>query len=541
MSYSLKDAVYSKESPPNWIHLGLVVLFVLVGAHAIGLVLYRLFWHPLARYPGPKLAAATQWYETYYSVVRGGQFPFEVQRMHKKYGPVVRINPEEIHIDDPTFYETLYSPTDVVDKLPFLTAVANLPGVVSFTTLGEFHRPLRRAVAPFFTRARVLDSYAAENGAIRSVTNRLSHILSTKFARKNTPVNIRRMLASLATDIIWEIAFCQPSDFIAAPDFSHPFPIAFEVALGVTHWNSHFPWLMKLLSFVPQSLVVRAWPTMRASFEWRDTIKQQVDKIMDPRNKDAFDTSPDKTLVHQLTGPDIPQELRKTDRVVLENINIVGASMGTVVWIMTTGMYYILADPDVLQRLQKELLDGIPDDCLHLPDLRELEKLVYLRACIDESLRLAFGNLQRLTRVRRDEAVTYGNYVFEPKTPLAMDAWHMHTNEILFPEPMRFNPDRWLGHSSVGADEPLVPGGVKPQKTRPLSHYMKAFSSGTRACFGDHLSRAVMTITFATLFRRHKMHMHHSIYFERDVKVHMDKFLAQPREDSKGVFIVVDK
>ena len=61
--------------------------------------------------------------------------------MHKKYGPVVRITPDEIHIDDPTFYDVLFNPTDMVDKLPFLTSAGNLSGVVSFSTLVEFHRP----------------------------------------------------------------------------------------------------------------------------------------------------------------------------------------------------------------------------------------------------------------------------------------------------------------------------------------------------------------------------------------------------------------
>ena len=89
--------------------------------------------------------------------------------------------------------------------------------------------------------------------------------------------------------------------------------------------------------------------------------------------------------------------------------------------------------------------------------------------------------MQRLTRIHPKKALIHGDYVFDPKTPLAMDVWHMHTNETLFPVPMRFNPDRWLGQPTVDAGAaPLVPGGVKPQKTRPLNHYMRASSGGTR-------------------------------------------------------------
>jgi cytochrome P450 len=538
----LMKLLHHEDGSPNWIHIVIVGIIIFLKARAIGLVLYRLYWSPLRKYPGPKLAAITGYYETYYSIVKGGQWPFEIQRMHEKYGPIVRITPDELHIDDPTFFEVLFYPTDIVDKHPLLTRAGGLPGAVSFATEGELHRPRRMAVAPFFSRSKVIDDYASDKGAMRSVANRLSHTLSTSFAGRREPVNIRRMLASAATDIIWEIVFRQPSHFTEAPEFSHPFPMSFEGALAASHWNSHFPWLMKMLNLIPEWVIYATWPMMRTNLEWRKAITAQVDKIMDPRNKDAYENSAQQTLVHQLTNPKIPEDVRKTERVVIENINIVGASMGAVVWTMTTGMYYILEDPKILKRLQQELREAIPDEKGELPDIRELEKLEYLRACINEALRLAFGGLQRQTRIRNNKTLTYGDHVFGPRTALAMDIWHMNTNPTVFPDPMRFNPDRWLGDTTVYAENgPLVPGGQKPAKDRSLWHYMRAFSAGTRNCFGDHLAMSTITIVLATLFRRHEMHLHHSTYFERDVKIHTDVFLARPKAESKGIFVVFDK
>lgn len=51
-------------------------------------VFYRLFLHPLANFPGPKLAAATRGFEAYYDVVRKGQYTFKIAEMHEKYGTV---------------------------------------------------------------------------------------------------------------------------------------------------------------------------------------------------------------------------------------------------------------------------------------------------------------------------------------------------------------------------------------------------------------------------------------------------------------------
>lgn len=51
---------------------------------------YRLYLSPLANFPGPKLAAWTQWYEFYWNVIRPGQFTFHLQELHDTYGKSTR-------------------------------------------------------------------------------------------------------------------------------------------------------------------------------------------------------------------------------------------------------------------------------------------------------------------------------------------------------------------------------------------------------------------------------------------------------------------
>lgn len=49
-------------------------------------VVKRLCFHPLRNVPGPKLAAATGWYEFYYDVICNGDYSHKYQELHEKYG-----------------------------------------------------------------------------------------------------------------------------------------------------------------------------------------------------------------------------------------------------------------------------------------------------------------------------------------------------------------------------------------------------------------------------------------------------------------------
>ena len=52
----------------------------------VGGAIYRLFFSPLAQFPGRKIAILTAWYEAYYQIVKRGRYPWEIQKMHEQYG-----------------------------------------------------------------------------------------------------------------------------------------------------------------------------------------------------------------------------------------------------------------------------------------------------------------------------------------------------------------------------------------------------------------------------------------------------------------------
>ncbi len=73
----------------------LIVVGVLLVVWTICTVVYRIFFHPLAAFPGPKLAIATYCYEWYYDLILGGQYTFKLKELHERYG-MSRTHPRNI-------------------------------------------------------------------------------------------------------------------------------------------------------------------------------------------------------------------------------------------------------------------------------------------------------------------------------------------------------------------------------------------------------------------------------------------------------------
>jgi hypothetical protein len=78
---------------------GIAYAFAAFTVYNVVKYFYRLTFHPLARFPGPKLAAATTLYNAYYDILTPGLIK-RLPDMHKKYGPIIRIQPNELHIGD---------------------------------------------------------------------------------------------------------------------------------------------------------------------------------------------------------------------------------------------------------------------------------------------------------------------------------------------------------------------------------------------------------------------------------------------------------
>jgi hypothetical protein len=85
--------------------LASVATILVIGYFALR-SLYRITFHPLVRFPGPKLRAISHLPHAF-SGSRGRQ-PYGVREPHRRYGPVVRICPDQLSFITPSSWEDIY-------------------------------------------------------------------------------------------------------------------------------------------------------------------------------------------------------------------------------------------------------------------------------------------------------------------------------------------------------------------------------------------------------------------------------------------------
>ncbi len=72
----------------------------------LAVVVRRIFFHPLSRIPGPKLAAISNVWYAYH--VKHGLTAEMGPRLHRRYGPVVRVGPNEVWFNTKEAFDTIY-------------------------------------------------------------------------------------------------------------------------------------------------------------------------------------------------------------------------------------------------------------------------------------------------------------------------------------------------------------------------------------------------------------------------------------------------
>lgn len=491
----------------------LAVLFVF---YVFGLYIYRMFFDRLSHIPGPKLAAASLWYEFYYDVVKKGQYTFEIGRMHKKYGPIVRISPYEIHINDPEFIDEVYpgsSPRSM--KYQWSQKMFGIHSAFLVTESHELHRIRRNALAHYFSKQSLRDLEPGVQSQVDKLVSRLQGLKGT-----GTAVNLLDVYACLTGDIIGQYAFARPYGFLDDPDFS---PYWHNIMIEVSqngHILKQFGWMLPLMQSMPDWMVKKTNPQMMTLINFQRGFRKQIVEVKESIARGEKPTGQTTIFYDVLTNPNVRPQEKTTDHLQDEAQTVIGAGTVTTGHILAHLSYYLISNPAILRKLQSELLP-LMSETDGRPKWSQLEALPYLSAVIQEGLRIAYGVSHRLQRLFPDKILQYDTYSIPTMTPVSMTAPFIHDNPSLFPNPRTFNPDRFFAN----------PG---------LKKYIMSFSKGSRQCAGLNLAYAEFYLALAAMFAPGGFEWELYETDVTDVELKHDFMNTCPRLDSKGIRAVVN-
>ena len=201
----------------------------------------------------------------------------------------------------------------------------------------------------------------------------------------------------------------------------------------------------------------------------------------------------------------------------------VTAGFETTAFTIETAMFHVLSNPEILTKLKQELAPALAlSKSNGLPSWTELEKLPYLSAVIQESLRMSLGVSSRLPRKNTKSEMVYKYWVIPKGQLVGMTQRDVLYNAEIYPDPMRFLPERWL----------------KGEESKELlNKYLVTFSKGARRCIGMHLAYAELYLTLAAMFGQFEMELFETT--RRDVEPVVDYFIPKAVPDSKGVRLLV--
>ncbi|KAJ9660877.1 hypothetical protein H2201_006769 [Coniosporium apollinis] len=474
-------------------------------------------------FPGPKIAAATHLCEFYYDVIQRGQFVFKLQEWHAKHGPIIRINPDEIHIYDADYLlSSVFTASSGKrrEKYEVATRVFGAPQAAIATVDHNVHRMRRGAMGRFFSKENV-----------RRVEPIIQTMLQRMFARMQDyqetgrPLIISLLYSAFTADVITEYAFAKSSNYLDMPDLNKKF---FDMMVGVHEMGAmarYFKWMMPVLNSLPPWLVTNLNPGMHEFFVFQEDMKGRIQEVKE--KSEYYEALAHKTVFHEILNSDIPAPEKTVDRLWQDAEIVSVAGTETTAWTLAVITFYLLADPEVLRRLGAELFtiaeESVP--------WKRLEKLPYLTAVIQEGLRLSFGVTSRLVRTCPEETVRYESkgklWEIPPGTPISTTGPLYHLDPSIFPDPLRFRPERWL------------------QAGHDLDRYLWSFSKGSRQCLGMNLAYAELYLCLFAVFRKYGGPGDHDPRMElfdtsvEDVEFKYDLFVPYPKMESEGIRVVL--
>ncbi|KAM0691511.1 hypothetical protein Q7P36_010282 [Cladosporium allicinum] len=444
-----------------------------------GLFTYRLFLHPLRKYPGPILGSMTRWYAAFF--VSRGVYHRQVLALHHAYGPIVRIGPNTLSFNAHESYVEIYgvgANNRKHESYSVLSASRYKQNTLSAQNKA-FANQKRRVHAQLLSPQRLK---RVEQRVIDQINIFVTSLVATPGASSlekddtarswKAPVNLAERCMWLTHDVVTDLAFSKSTDMQTSEQYRHfPGLLKFMSRRAITCLVQPQFYKLKLDRLMLASRITQMKEL--GSYAWQKTKERLASP--DEESEDMF-----KAMMASSGGKHGVQFEEKD--YFVETLLMMGVGVLTSGPTLSSVFSFLVHDSAILERLTTEIRSKFTsiDDIRTGPDLNTCN---YLRACCDETMRMVPGIATVLVRVVLEGGMTIAGEHLPEGTIVGSSAHAMHRNPQYFHEPDTFRPERWM------SGDDLLP----PEARRGFF----PFGYGPRACTGVHLALAELHLVVA--------------------------------------------
>lgn len=467
-------------------------------------MVYNIFFHPLAKFPGPPLWKATCLPYVYY--MAKGKLTFRLLPLHAKYGSVVRIAPDELSFTAAEAWTDIYGHrvgmNAGVDELPkserFYRTKGTLPNIIGENR--ENHALLRRVLSHGFSER----SLREQEPIIVGYADQLVRQLRKYCVDGDRPDEKRRGRMDLTSWYNWVTV-----DIIS--------DLTFGEGSGCLERAAYDPWVVAINGtiedFIP--LLVLRYLGLEDPFNWL------VRRFFNKKRKNHTQQSTEKLrrrMDLETQRPDfIDCILQKKDAWNLQFEQLLGnastllvAGSETTATLLTAMTFILLKHPEALNKLTQEIRSSFTSD--NEITLASVTNLPYMLACLNEAMRyyppVPIGPLRTVPK----GGVNIAGHFVPEGTDVAVWHWPMFHDPKHFERPMEYRPERFLrdGSAPMFHDPRQFKRDTEPPSERVSKDrspefagdnlkMVQPFNIGPRNCLGRNLAYAEMRLILARM------------------------------------------
>ncbi|KAL4778953.1 cytochrome P450 [Aspergillus varians] len=492
---------------------------------------YPVFLSPLSKIPNAHWTApiAPAWIT--WRRFRG-QNNRTIHAAHERLGPIVRLAPSEISINCVEGgIKSVY--TGGFDKHDWYPRVFGSFGTVSMFTMtgSKAHAARKRMLSNIYSKSFLQSSRHLRLISSTIIFERLLPILQAA-ATSKTDTDVHDLNQGLTMDFVSAYLFglANGTNFLQDQEYRRKMLRLYQCRKPFEFYHQEVPGLLTRL----KSIGIRLIP------KWCDDANDILDSwgldLCDRAEASlgSTDLSLEPVVYKHLKQAILKQGTLKTDNSKLhaeyleqQRLNIacemydhLTAGHETSAVVLTYLLWELSRHPDLQRDLRKELLTLKPEihyprasGTTELPSPKSIDFLPLLEAILTETLRLHAsipGIQPRVTPFPTCTLVGYDN--IPANTRVNAQAYSLHRNPEVFPDPETWEPRRWLNDCNTSSD-------LEERK-----RWFWAFGSGGRMCVGSNLALQEMKLVAAAIYTNFRT----SIVNDDDIEA-IDAYTVKPK------------